>query len=103
MHDYSYKGHDGKSINLALVDNSVQYIKFSERVRSLSQVSWYVAVDLKAGYRQMPLIPSDWAMQVYSLGPREFYVDVCMPFGKSNSLKVFCHWITNWVEAFRGW
>ena len=24
-----------------------------------------------------------------------------MPFGKSNSAKIFCHWVSNWCETFR--
>ena len=24
-----------------------------------------------------------------------------MPFGKANSSKVFCHWVSNWVDAFK--
>ena len=39
VHDYSHEGPDGISINVALVDNSVQYIKFSERIDALSKVS----------------------------------------------------------------
>ena len=91
IHDYSYAIMGSQSINEVLLDNSVQYISFRERVRVLSLVSWYIKVDLKAGYRQLPLNPKDWASQVYSLGPREYYIDVCMPFGKSNSSKIFCH------------
>ena len=25
-----------------------------------------------------------------------------MPFGKANSSKVFCHWVSNWCSAFKG-
>ena len=91
VHDYSFAAKDRESLNAALVDNSVKYIEFKQRVRSLSQVSWYIVVDLKTGYRQLPLNPRDQATQIYSLGQNEYYIDVCMPFGKSNSSKVFCH------------
>ena len=91
VHNYSYEAAERKSINSVLVDNSVQYIAFRERVRALSKVSQYVAVDLKAGYRQLPLNPLDQFTQVYSLGPSEYYIDACMPFGKANSSKIFCH------------
>ena len=66
----------------------MEYITFKERVAILATVSWYVVVDLKAGYRQLPVTPADWNTQVYSLGPKENYIDICMPFGKSNSSKI---------------
>ena len=31
----------------------------------------------------------------------EHYIDICMPFGKANSSKVFCFWVSNWCRAFR--
>ena len=39
IHDYSYKVPGNMSINEALLDNSVSYIAFKERVLALSQVS----------------------------------------------------------------
>ena len=59
VHNYSYAVDKGWSLNSALLENSVQYIAFKDRVKALSQVSWYITVDLKAGYRQMPLNPSE--------------------------------------------
>ena len=59
VHNYSYAAYSGWSINSALLENSVQYIASIDRVKVLSRVSWYVTVDLKAGYRQMPLNPSE--------------------------------------------
>ena len=59
MHDYSYAAENQISINEALRDNSVRYISFKQRVKALSEVSEYIAVDLKAGYRQLPLNPKD--------------------------------------------
>ena len=50
---------DGMSLNSALIDNSVEYISFQARVRLLAQVSWYFKVDLKNGYRQIPVNPKD--------------------------------------------
>ena len=79
----------------------MSYISFVERARALASVNWYFAVDLENGYRQLPVHPSDWATQVYSLGPNEYYIDICMPFGKANSSKVFCFWVSNWCRAFR--
>ena len=73
---------------------------FTERVRALSKVSWHFAVDLKNGYRQLPVNPRDWHTQVYCLGKNEHYIDVCMPFGKANSSKIFCFWVKNWCQAF---
>ena len=49
----------------------------------------------------MPLNPSEWSTQVYSVGASEYYIDLCMPLSKANSSKVFCHWVTNWVKAFK--
>ena len=59
VHDYSYAGVHSWSINSALLDNSVQYITVRERVAARGAVSWYIVVDLKAGYRQLPLCPAD--------------------------------------------
>ena len=85
IHEYSFSPKYGYSINSALLENSVQYISFRERVRILSTISWYFPVDLKNGYRQLPVHPKDWHTQVYCLGPNEHYIGVCMPFGKANS------------------
>ena len=71
VHDYSYAAVEGQSINSALVDNSVKYIEFRERVRALSLCHWFIVVDLKTGYRELPLNPKDWATQVYSQGTNE--------------------------------
>ena len=90
IHDYSFAGKGGHSINTSLLDNSVKYISFIERVRSLAKVKWYVSMDLKNGYRQLPVHPSDWSTQVYVLQPNEHYIDICMPFGKANSSKIIC-------------
>ena len=55
---------------------------------------------MKNGYRQVPVSPKDWHTQVYSLGPREFYIDLAMPFGKANSSKLFCAWTDLWFSSF---
>ena len=99
VHNYSHE-FDGISLNSVLLDNSVQYISFKARVELLSQVSWYFKVDLKNGYRQVPVNPKDWHTQVYSLGPAEFYIDLAMPFGKANSSKKFCAWTDLWFSSF---
>ena len=39
VHDYSYSTNANESINSALLENSVQYIAFAERVKALSKVS----------------------------------------------------------------
>ena len=77
------------SINSSLLDNSVRYISFKERVRSLANLSFYFADDLKNGFRQLPLHPEDWLTQVYWLGNNEHYIDVCMSLGKTNWSKIF--------------
>ena len=59
IHDYSFAFDGINSLNSSLLENSVHYIAFKERVAALSRVSWYIVVDLKAGYRQLPLSPSE--------------------------------------------
>ena len=59
IHDHSYAPKNDFSINDALLDNSVQYISFVERARALASVNWYRAIDLKNGYRQLPVHHSD--------------------------------------------
>ena len=90
VHDYSFPSSDFGSVNSALQNTTVEYISFRERVVQLEHVDWFLKVDLKNGYRQLPVHPSDWHTQIYSLGPNENYVDVCMPFGKADSFVVFC-------------
>ena len=58
IHNYGQK-FDGRSINDALLDNSVQYISFKERVALLQHLKWYIKLDLKDGYRQLPVHPSE--------------------------------------------
>ena len=57
IHDYSFPKDGRRSINSSLLDNSVQYITSSNRIHALSRVSWYISVDLEAGYRQLSLHP----------------------------------------------
>ena len=101
IHNYSYPHKKSNSVNSALTNTSVEYITFKERVALLAQVDWYFKVDLKNGYRQLPVHPVDWHTQVYSLGPSEFYIDIAMPFGKANSSRVFCTWTSAWCRAFK--
>ena len=91
IHNYSH-GYAGRSINDALIDNSVQYISFKKRVELLQHIKWYIKLDLKDGYRQLPVHPSEWKTQIYSMGPSEYYIDLTMPFGKANYSKLFCRW-----------
>ena len=74
IHDYSYAPPDTNSLNSCLLNTSVTYISFIERARKLAPCNWYFAVDLENGYRQLPVHPSDWHTQVYSLGPDEYYM-----------------------------
>ena len=39
VHDYSYSANGNESINSALLENSVQYIVFVDRVKVLSKAS----------------------------------------------------------------
>ena len=100
IHNYSYPSKTSGSVNAALINTSVAYISFKERVSLLNNVDWFIKADLKNGYRQLPVHPSDWHTQVYSLGPHEFFIDLNMPFGKANSSKVFCTWTTAWRKSF---
>ena len=100
IHNYSYPSPRAHSVNSALLDTSVSYISFKERVRKLAKVDWYVKADLKNGYRQLPVHPSDWHTQVYALGRSEHYIDLNMPFGKANSSKIFCTWTSAWCHSF---
>ena len=90
IHDYSFPSATEGSVNSALINTSVEYISFVERARQLAKVEWYIKVDLKNGYRQLGVHPSEWFTQVYSLGPTEYYIDLNMPFGKSNLSNFFC-------------
>ena len=89
IHDYSFSYEGEESLNSALLENSVQYISFLKRAEVLSRIKWYVDLDLKNGYRQLPVHPSEYRTQIYSLGQSEHYIDLCMPFGKANSSKIF--------------
>ena len=98
IHNYSHK-IDGISLNDCLVDNSTEYISFKGRVELLNSVQWYIKLDLKDGYRQLAVHPSEWRTQVYTLGSSEYYIDIAMPFGKANSSKLFCRWASLWFES----
>ena len=98
IHNYSHK-IDGISLNDCLVDNSTEYISFKERVELLDPINWYIKLDLKDGYRQLAVHPSEWRTQVYTLGPSEYYIDIAMPFGKANSSKLFCRWASLWFKS----
>ena len=82
IHDYSYAPQDTDSLKSCLQNTSVTYISFIERARQLAPFNWYFAVDLENGYRQLPVHPSDWHTQIYSLGPEEFYIDIYMLWQK---------------------
>ena len=101
IHYFSYAGDGLNSINTALLNYSVRYISFIERVRSLSKVFWYLVVDLKNWYIQLPVHPCEWFSQIYSLEKNEHFIDLCMPFWKANWANMFCHWVEDWVKAFK--
>ena len=58
VHNYSHQ-FDGVSLNDVLVNNLVSYISFKDRAPLLAQVTYYFKVDLKNGYRQVPVSPMD--------------------------------------------
>ena len=59
IHDYSWPSAKHNSVNSALLNTSVEYISFKERARQLSKVDWFIKVDLKNGYRQLGVHPSE--------------------------------------------
>ena len=59
IHDYSFPSAGQGSVNSALINTSVEYISFVERTRQLSRVDWFMKVDMKNGYRQLGLHPSE--------------------------------------------
>ena len=67
----------------------------------LAEVDWYFKADLKNGYRQLPVHPTDWHTQVYSLAKNKYYIDIAMPFGKANSIRVVCTWTSAWCKSFK--
>ena len=71
IHDYSYAIEGGLSINSSLLENSVQYISFVNRVRALEKVKWYVSLDLKMGPDNFPF--------THQTGPLKF-----MPYTQMN-------------------
>ena len=101
IHNYSYPRKNALSVNSALTNTSTEYITFKKRVALLAEVDWYFKADLKNGYRQLPVHPTDWHTQVYSLAKNEYYIDIAMPFGKANSARVFCTWTSAWCKSFK--
>ena len=59
IHDYSHPSATQGSVNSALINTSVQYISFVDRAKKLSQVDWFVKVDMENGYRQLGVHPSE--------------------------------------------
>ena len=59
IHDYSHPSAKEGSVNSALINTSVEYISFVDRARRLSTVDWYMKVDMKNGYRQLGVHPSE--------------------------------------------
>ena len=60
IHNYSHLHKNALSVNSALTNTSVEYITFKKRVALLAEVDWYIKADLKNGYRQLPVHPSNW-------------------------------------------
>ena len=59
VHNYSSPSKTKGCVNSALVNTSVRYISFIERAKQLSQVDWFIKVDMKNGYRQLGVHPSE--------------------------------------------
>ena len=85
VHNYSHQFY-GTSLNDAI--SIVRSPIFHLKTGSLALTS-NIKVDWENGYRQVPVHPSNWYTQVYSLGPSEFYIDLAKPVGKANSSKHF--------------
>ena len=69
-------------MNDCLIDNPTEYISLNDPVKLFKTVKFYVKLDLKDGY---VLHLSELRTQVYTLGPKEYFIDIAMHFGKSNS------------------
>ena len=50
IHNYSYPSRKAGSVNAALLNTSVEYISFKDRVSLLNKVDWFIKADLKNGY-----------------------------------------------------
>ena len=90
VHDYGYFPKGSYSINATHSSTTVKYPALRERVAILQDIYWYVKADLANGFRQFGTHPKDWRYQVYCNGPREHYIDLACPFGKTNSTIEFC-------------
>ena len=89
-HDYGFYKRGSYSINAAHSSTTVRYLSVRERVEILENVHWIIRADLEHGFRQFGTHPKDWRYQVYCNGPREHYIDLACPFGKTNSTLEFC-------------
>ena len=68
-------------MNDCLIDNPTEYISLNDPVKLFKTVKFYVKSDLKDGY---VLHLSQLRTQVYTLGPKEYFIDIAEHFGKSN-------------------
>ena len=59
IHDYNFPSAIQGSVNSALINRSVEYISFVEKAAQLSQVEWFIKVDMKNGYRQLGVHPGE--------------------------------------------
>ena len=90
VHDYGYHPEQSYSVNATHSCTTVRYLTTQEVVTILDSVIYFIKGDLENGFRQFGTHPVDWRFQVYSNGPREHYIDLACPFGKTNSPLEFC-------------
>ena len=90
VHDYGYHPERSYSVNATHSCTSVRYLTTQEVVAILDSITYFIKGDLENGFRQFGTHPVDWRFQVYCNGPREHYIDLACPFGKTNSPLEFC-------------
>ena len=75
VHHYSFVGDGVNSKNTALLNNSSR-VRFIARKDEITGTGAMIrGGNLKNGYWQLAVHPSDWFSQVYSLAKNEHYID----------------------------
>ena len=59
IHNYSFPSPLFGSVNSVLLDTSVSYITFKERISLLDKVDWFIKADMVSGFRQFGTHPKD--------------------------------------------
>ena len=59
IYEYSSLSANKGSVNSTLINTSERYIFFVERAAQLSQVEWFIKVNMKNWYRQLGVHPRE--------------------------------------------